>query len=727
MGALLRSWPEPRGADASIAVRTSGSPEAEGARRDIACLRRLRGGWGIGLVLLLALTVYVNTLSHQFVWDDVVMVVQNPVLRDLGNGIRFLREDFTSLTAGAIEGRYYRPTLAFSLALDVTLWGLDPAFFHLTNILLHAAVTLLVGRLALSLGAAREVAVLAALVFAIHPVHVEPVAWIAARQELLLSLGVLGGLLAYRRSDASPRGRGAWWLALGCQGLALLSKETSVVMPALLVASDRLLPQREADRSGWPLWRRALVRSWPFWGLAGALMLFRFSALTRLGGDPPRLLDLCQRVPGSLETLARYLGLLVLPLHMQPTYALTRPASLLQPWPALGLAALTLLLAFLVWSWRRSPLAAFAVLWLLITMSPVLDLVPVSAREMGLTDRYLYLPSVGTSLLLALGIAALLGPAARTAGRLRNAAGWAVLLCILVAYPWSLLRYSAVWRDDLHLYGRMVEAAPHSPSAQFNLGLASLRSNDLSRGTQALERAVRLDPSLPRPRTALALAYVMQGRRAEGFRLFDDLASSGAPERDYYVFRSTAHLHVGEWPEALSVAEAGARRFPDDPQPQLLRAQALEKVGSRAAAIGAYQAALRLRPDLFQAEERLGALLVAEGKPLEARQHLLRSLAIRPDRVSPLRTLALVAESSGDRGESLRLWRHILEIAPDAPTVQEAVQHLRRLQHDGTRPKPRGGAAPDQGDRDGTARGVPDPLCPLCRGQATGPGEVSSA
>ncbi|MFI5340551.1 MAG: tetratricopeptide repeat protein [Candidatus Methylomirabilales bacterium] len=639
------------------------------------------GPWSMMLVLLLAATAYVECLGYQFIWDDVLMVVQNHVLRDLRNLPEFLRADFTTLTSGAIEGHYYRPTLAVTLALDATLWGLNPTGFHLTNILLHLAVTFLVSRLVLAMGAARDVAVLAALIFAIHPVHVETVAWVAARVDLLLSIGALGCLVAYRHWGVPGPGRAAWGLAaLGCQGLALLSKESAVILPALLVSSDLLCSGRPRQPADGATWRRALIRSLPFWAVAALFAAFRFVAFLDIARNRLQGGGLWRRVPGALETLARYLWLTLVPTHMQPLYALARPSSFLEPWPALGMLAAAVLVALLIWWWRRAPLAAFGVAWFLVTVLPVVDVVPFSLREMALTDRYLYLPSVGISLLLALGIITLMGPVADRAVHPRRLAAWGALIVLLTVYPWHLLRYAPVWQNDLTLYGRMVQAAPGSPMANFNFGYALLRANDLPRGTAALERAVGLDPRLPRPRATLAMAYVLQGRAHDGFRIFDAVASDGPVERDYYVSRTIAHLYVGESQEALAVAEDGARRFAGDADLTQWLGRALEKAGRTAEAMEAYRQALILRPDLFQAEEALGQLLAQSGKADEAAQHFLRSAEIRPDRAQPIRALALLQEAQGNRPESLRLWRQVLELAPNGAAIREAAGRIHRLE-----------------------------------------------
>jgi SAM-dependent methyltransferase/tetratricopeptide (TPR) repeat protein len=639
------------------------------------------GPWTMILVLLLTATVYVGSLGNQFIWDDVLMVVQNPKLRDLRNVPEFLRADFTTLTSGAIEGHYFRPTLAITLALDATLWGLNPAGFHLTNVLLHVLVTFLVSRLILAMGATRGVAVLAALIFGIYPVHVEAVAWIAGRQELLLSIGIIGCILAYRRWKGPGRSRLlSEMAALVFLAMALLSKESAVALPALLVLSDLAVPLPACPSRGPALWGFALRHSLPYWFVTIIFAIFRLPTLRHIGGDQLHPAVLWQRLPGALETLVRYVWLLLVPTHMQPVYALSRPTSFLDPWGVLGVV-LGALLFILLLCWRHwLPLAFFGIGWFLITVAPVVDLVPFSLREMGLTDRYLYLPSVGISLLLALGITTLMGPAGDWGIRPRRLAGWAAVIVLLAMYPWSLLRYTPVWRNDLTLYGRMVQSAPASPMANFNFGFALLRANDLPGGTAALERAVVLDPRLPRPRAILALAYVLQGRTDDGFRIFDALGSEGRTEREYFASRTVAHLFTGDWQEALAVAEDGTHRFPDDADLMQWLGNALEKAGRPNEAVEKYRQALALRPDLFQVEEALGHLLVRSGRLDEAIQHFLQSAEIRPDRPQPIRALALLQEAQGNRSESLRLWRRVLELAPNEAAIREAVSHILRLE-----------------------------------------------
>jgi tetratricopeptide (TPR) repeat protein len=458
----------------------------------------------------------------------------------------------------------------------------------------------------------------------------------------------------------------------------LLSKEAAVVLPAVLLAADGLVLAARDGLGPAAAWRRAVRRSLPFWGLAAAFLLYRLPAALGIAGGKLTPATLWERLPGALETYARYLRVSLLPAFMEPFYPQQRPDSLLLLWPLLGAAGLALSVTLLCRWARRRPLAAFALAFFLVTVLPVVDLVPISVRRMGLTDRYLYLPSVGIALLLALGIAALL-----RGGPPRRRAGWAALLLVLAAYPTLTLAYAPVFTNSIALFARMERAVPRNPLPPFNLGLAYLEAGDQTRAAAALERSLALDPTRVRARATLGFLYVLHGRREEGFRLLDGLASLPDLDFTYYLNRTKAHLFVGEVPQALTAAAEGVRRFPARPDLQEWYGRTLGHAGRLDEAVAAYRTALRLAPDRFLVEEALGLVLARLGKVREALPHLERAAAGLPDRVAPRRALALLLAGEGQAAASARLWREVLQLSPDGATTREALTHLRRLAADG--------------------------------------------
>ncbi|MBI4537604.1 MAG: tetratricopeptide repeat protein [candidate division NC10 bacterium] len=631
------------------------------------------------LLALVAAALYLGTLRYGFVWDDFQLVFFNQFIRRLSALPSWIGLTADEVSFGDFSGRFYRPGTFLALALDFWVWGERSSGFHLTNVLLHTAVTFAVFWLARDLFPRPGPAMATALLFAVHPVHVEAVAWVSARADLLATLWLTIGLLAYRR--ARPAGGGlrlGWYAAALLAGVAGLScKETAAALPLLLLVADLLGTTIGMASAGGFV--SLAVRSLPFWGLAAGHLAFLSGPFRTLDATLLAPGDLWGRLPGALETLARYLGLLLFPLTMRPFYDLPRPDSLLAPWPLLGgLLLLGLLLA--LWRlWRRRPTAAFGLAWLLITLGPVLDLVAVSPRPMGLADRYLYLPSIGF-LLWAVGVAE--GARSWWGGPRQHLPSHLPAVAVaLLAFGWTALTagYLPVWRDNLSLYSRMVRDFPDAGVPRLNLATTYLDMGETGRGIAELETAIRRQPMWARPQIMLGLVLVGTGDRARGFALFDRAAPLAQDDIHYYRTRAEAHL-VAQAPErAAEVARAGLRRFPRAVELTRLLAQALEATGDIGGAVAMQRDLLRWDPRLASAHEALGRLMVRQQDFAGAAEALTRALELEPDRLLSLRLLALIRQAEGRREESLRLWNTLEARAHDPAIRAEAQARIRAL------------------------------------------------
>jgi tetratricopeptide (TPR) repeat protein len=656
----------------------------------------LVGPWTLPLILLAGAAVYVGCLNYELVWDD-LSILRHQVFRDPQKLPALLTQDFRELTNRELDAPYYRPVMALSLAVDTWLWGPHPGLLRLTNLLLHLAATALVFAVAVAAGAGRLVAAVAALVFTLHPAHVEAVVFVSARDNLWVSVAALACLLAHRKA-ALPASRPRWGaIAIVLHLLALLSKEVAVVVPVLLILADGLCPPPHVRLPPAARWRWALRRALPYLGISLAVFASRLPAFLEISEGRLAPADLWRRLPGALETLARYLRVLIVPAFMHPHYPQTRPVSFLAAWPLAGLAMLIGAAALLGLAWRRAPAAALAGAWTLASLAPVVDLLPFSPRAMGLADRYLVLPSVGSSLLVAWLIGACLDPPAGAApSPRRRLAGWAGLCAILAAFPALLLGYAPVWRDNLALFGRMAADAPNESLPLYRLGIAVMEAGDHPRAIRLLEDSLDFDPRLARveairlqadfTRAALGLLYVLQGRAAEGFRLFDALRLSGRPDESYYIYRAKAHLFRGEADAAAAVAAEGLQRFPRRAELYEWLGRALDAGGKHREAAHQYSQALALVPDLPLVEEALGLSLMRGGDPGQAVRHLLRAADGMPERAQPRRALAVILEAQGRREASLAWWREVLALAPSGPAIREAAAAIRRLEGAGRVP-----------------------------------------
>jgi tetratricopeptide (TPR) repeat protein len=533
-------------------------------------------------LLLLVMLVFLPVVHFPFLGiDDDVYVENNPHVQQ-GLTLASLHWALTSF-----DDIIWMPVTRMSYLLDRTIWGPAPGGFHLTSLFLHAAGVLLVYFLLRRLTGSFWRSLLVAALCAVHPLRVEPVAWIADRKDLLGFVCVLLSIGAYARWTRA-RARG-WYLAsLGLFLLAVGSKTSTVILPLLLLLVDL-----------WPLGRlrlpgtdgRALVallrEKLPFFGIAVAVSLLAVlaSASGRYGAqEAPPLLD---RLGIALATYGVYLERLVRPLDLAVAYP---PASLVLPgWQlaAIGLV-LALLTAGAVWQVKRRPVLSFGWFWFLIALLPVLGLVP--GRFQPAADRYAYLPYLG----LFVAIAWLLGEVASRA-RLRLpvvvlAAVWVVALAGL---SW---RQTSFWRSSRPLLEHALAVTKKNAFAHANLGLVLKRQGHLAEAASQLEEAARL-----------------KGNAEVAYNLANLLAESGDPERAIHYYREAIRLNPG-------LAEAHNNL-----------GSVLARTGRYTEAILQFRAALAVDPGLARAHYNWAMALLANGLRGEAIDHLREALAISPD------------------------------------------------------------------------------------------------
>jgi len=513
---------------------------------------RARHALHAATIALVTIIAYAASVHGQWISDDVTSIAENPILRSLAPAnLRLIMSRF--------EGPNSAPLYVLSFALDYRMFGNDPTGYHVMNLAMHVADALLVYLLLLRLGERAALAFGVALVWAVHPVQVESVAWVSERKNVLSTLFFLLAFLAYLRFSERPRAR-TYALVLVLFVCGLLTKINTIVLPAIMVAYELTLRFR--------LRARDLLATLPLLAIAAAL------AWVNLHGNPSHGAayhggSLWVTLRTSSTVIPRYLRLVVAPVGLSSYYATPLRASWLAPdvlASTLLIGALVALAGFL--AWRRRP-SAFWILWFFITLSPMLNLVPFPAL---MADRYLYIPLVGPLVLLAWGLdaAAHRLPALARAIPVAVAAG--VLACTTLTrqripvfhdelalwadwarttsyitsdHPYAaasrvreqqILR-NALARDNtsgpLHNNlggiafeeGRMGDAvaelsraralAPHDPAIALNLGRAYLYSRQPEAAARTLEDAVRLEPSYY-AHLNLARAYILLGdaRRA---------------------------------------------------------------------------------------------------------------------------------------------------------------------------------------------------------------------
>jgi len=562
----------------------------------------------LGFICLCILAVYASTLTHGFVWDDTSIIVQNRLLEKLGNIPRlFLSED----TAVGSTG-YYRPMTYISLALDRAIWGINPAGFHLTNLLLHILAAMLFHGVAAALSGSARTAFIAALIFALHPVAGETVNFIAGgRNTLLSACFALLSLLMYLKNRRL--------LAIAAFSAAIFAKEFALLLPLVFLFHDYLLKREKIHFRGY------LVYLVPI----AAYLLLRSIAVQKANFLADINLTDAVKAP---YLVSRYLLNLLAPFQLKVMYDIQPSMA-----AALLCAGILLLLTAALYCFRKHADILFSLLWLFLFLLPVVNIIPLQQAAL-MADRYAYFSLMGFALCLATIISRWNGPA-MTVG--------IVTLCG-VYFSIGYTR-NGIWKNETEFFTRMTLDAPEKFDGFQNLGMLYYKNGDIARALPYLKeasskadisamfligsasvfwkegmpdkaeklllRAMELTPTDPEPHLMLITLYKRDGNSSAA-RLYRDRTELLFHGVDGMMRRRAAMLcREGE--------TYMARR-------QYIPAE------------NVFWQALMIDPDYIPALVNMGSVRAEQGKPVEAIPYLNKALAIEPSNATARYNLAMV-------------------------------------------------------------------------------------
>lgn len=577
-----------------------------------------------GIVALAGL-LYLPTLGYDFVWDDRSLIVENQDLLAPAP-FEFFGQSFTHWWAeqGRIPHSYYRPLVISSYWLERKLSGVRPSSFHLTNVLLNCGVGVLVVLVLAEMLASFWPVLLGGLAFALHPTHVESVAFVAGRTDLMMTLFVLLAFLAllhYRRRPSRTRSV----LTVVPFAAAILCKETAVLFPVL--ASFVLLPElRQPARRG-----RALVLVGTMAAVVVAYLAARAAALA--GTTPPSWGEVGpgMRFMLAVNAFGRYASMAVVPFDRRIRF--TDPQAVAAfGWPTVAAVVALAALTWAVIRFRPKPVGIGS-LWFLLFILPACNLVPPGPSY--LSQRMLYLPTVGavlTSAALAMMV---------RRGRL-VLAGLVVLYIGLMGL--STARSLPAWRSELSLDTTILAQSPDDRQARFDLVRVLQERADWQGAAREVRRGLALVPGD-------TSAWVLLG---------DVLAQEGDYDGAAAAYRQALDLD----PSAAMVHNnLGA---------------VLNQVGDVSGAESEYRQALRLQPDLSMARNNLGQLLALRGRQDSALVEFRRALESQPGNARARYNLGLALQALGRLEEARAAFQQVLRQDPGFPGAAEQLRVLSR-------------------------------------------------
>ena len=626
--------------------------------------------WGPFAAAALAVLLFLNILSNTFIWDDWEQIFANSFLRSPGGVAKIFATNVWGFK-GEVSN-YYRPMMHLTFYGARAAFGFDPAGYHLISILLHALVSALVFFLVRRWSDDSLIALFTSLLFAAHPVHTENVCWISGYPDLEATLFVLLAWLIYTRPRHSVVG------TLGvavCFLLGLLSKEIAIVVPVICLAWELF-----EDRDLRTIVRERWLDYSAMTAVLAAYLAMRWNALGGLAPFAQRnALTPGERLLTALALFYRYIEKLVLPLRLTAFHMFPPSLSVLD-WRVI--AGLILLLLFvwgacLLWRAHRPEVLGLAIF--AGALAPAFSL-PYGNFNL-MSERYLYLPSLGFCWLAAWGLSECVR---RTNARV----GGLILAGILAAYALRTEARNLDWHAEIPFYQKSIAMAPDLPELHLLLGNAYLRRQMLPEAMAETQLAAALKPDYLEAANNLGQIY----------------SQLDQPEKAAEQYRLAI-----QYAQKLNMGSAAARAYNN-------LARELNRLGRTDEAIVTYRQAIALNPAFAGAYNNLGYLFLEHGQHAEAETNLLRALQLEPAFPTATRNLGVLytrtgnydeairylneasrleprsgetyaqigelALARGDRAQAADSFRHALELQPDNQT---ATNGLRKLTTDGHR------------------------------------------
>ena len=606
---------------------------------------------GIGSILLVLLTLaaYLPALRGGFIWDDDDHLTENPAMTAPDG----LRQIWTSLAVS----RYYPLTLT-SFWVQRRLWGLNPLPYHAVNIALHAANAMLVFLLLRRLR--MPGAWLAAALWALHPVNVETVAWVTELKNAQSGFFFFLASICFLRFDERPSG-GRYALTLLCGAAAMLSKPSTVVLPAVLL----LVVWWQHGRWQWRDW----LRTAPLFAFAlGMSALTILEQLKEIGGaGTQEALTRWDRLLLAGRVVWFYLGKLFWPADLMFIYprwklASTSPVRWV-PLITAGVVALTL------WRLRRQTWAKVCLLGLgyyALLLLPVSGLFDIFFFQYSyVADHFQYLACIGPIALVASGAAAFCNQTGQPGGRL-GAIAAAALLTTFAVCSW---RHEHVFKDVESLWRDTLARNPEAWIAHNNLGVALYRAGRLSEAIAEHEAVLRIKPEDDEAHSNLGLALAAQGKLAEATAEYREALRINPEFAEVHNNLGSILAQQGKVEEAIAEYQAALRIKPHYAEAHSNLGLALAGQGKFAEATAEYQAALRINPDIAETHNNLGNILASKGKVAEAVAEYEESLRIKPDYAEPHYNLGIILANQGRTSEAIAQYREAVRLKPGWPAA----------------------------------------------------------
>lgn len=545
------------------------------------------------VVFVVAILAYANTITGDFVWDDEYLILNNSNIKSFTH-LPDVFKNYAGYGSGNVNN-FYRPLQEVSNMIDYAIWGEKPAGFHMTNILLHGLVAALVFILLLYLAGDLLTAALAALLYAIHPIHTEAVAYIAGRADPLYAIFMLLSLILFIKvakwGNFCKKDLFLYILSLIMYVFSVLCKEIAIIMPLIVgiyivffLKGTQVKERYDRIKFSWVPYA---VISCIYAIIRTTVLDFSSVAPESLFRDVPLFL----RLLTFLRSIGIYMRVLVLPVDLHMERTLTIAKSVVEAPSLIAIGALLLVAGAVWYAYKRSRIAAFAVVWFFVYMLPFSNIIPLNTF---IAEHWIYMASIGPFLLVAMGIVWLFNNI--TSSKIKI-----TLICtvgvILGMYATITVIRNSEWSDEVEFYENTLKYHPNNTRVYLNLGNAYYERGDIPGAIIEYQKALALDKNY-------AVAYGNIGTatlRLGNLEVAEKYLTKAIMLKPYYP---------------IAYYNLGLVRFERKSYSQALRA---------------FKTATEQMPQFHQAWEMVGRSYMELGEPLEARKAFDKSLEIFPD------------------------------------------------------------------------------------------------
>ena len=617
------------------------------------------------VLIILTIGVFFQTTNHQFInFDDPGYVTKNPVVKG-GLSAAGVAWAFTSTAMSN-----WHPVTWLSHMADVQMFGLDPAGHHLVSVLLHALAALLLFLLLERLTGAIWPSIAVAALFALHPLHVESVAWVAERKDVLSCLFWLFTLIFYA-GYVKRGGHRFYLLSLLTFVLGLMTKPMLVTLPLVMLLMDywplnRIAGEGQLKGRFLPLFKEKV----PF---------FLFSLLSAVitiygqhkGGAMATLdkVPFFPRIENALISYIKYIVLMIWPHDLAILYPFPKAVPL---WQAVGSGILLVTFSLAVFRYRnRFPYLVTGWFWYLITLLPVIGFIQVGGQ--ALADRYTYIPLTGLFIAICW-----LVPDLMQGWRRREAILTALAVFIissLAAVTWRQIGY---WKDDLTLYRHTLAVTSGNYLILNNYGIALDERGDLAGAYGMFQETLRINPRSAMAYNNLGALFVRWGNNPAAVEHY----SRAIEINPQYAY---ARSGLGKALEGLGRTEEAIREYGEalriDPgmaETHQNLAILMMKIGRRDEAMGHFEAALRLNPASAKASINMGVELAKSGRIEESLEYFNLAVSIDPDSVEAHFNRGVALAKLGRIDEAMAEFTRVLELKPDTYAARNWLERLRQ-------------------------------------------------